>query len=79
MKTTTQKFECDECHKTIEITQGEKAYPYNEKWVYLYKLEWKYSAIIPPDTIGDNHFCGVICMTEYLKKHLADKMFGTKK
>ena len=56
-------FTCDQCSKSIN---NQDSFPYNKKWIYLYKLEFKV-AQQDSNRHSDNHFCSLDCFKKYIQ------------
>jgi len=64
MKTKFTKFKCDTCGKEITV-EGDKGYPYQEGWAYLFNLEMQIPEInhnFVRKGLKDNHFCSRECL-----------------
>ena len=63
---TKLKFKCDKCSKEIPFEQiGDKVYPYEKGWTFLYKLNFKLENNKVIDTT-EKHFCSVKCMIVFI-------------
>ncbi len=68
-------FECDSCNKISDIADKESGFPYKEKWIYLFKFNYKLKAD-DHEEVRDKHFCSKECMFEYMNINIDSNMIA---
>ncbi len=66
-------FVCEECKKESKLMEEQHkfhtGYPYGDKWVYLYCLNFKLDKD-KESNFNDKHFCSKECMNKFICKAL---------
>jgi hypothetical protein len=75
---TLIRFECDECAKRTEESEQPTRLPYEDGWMYLYRLCFKTSKHKENDS-KDKHFCCKDCMIKWLNDKIESKIIQEKK
>ena len=75
-------FTCDGCGKQSELRPEEKqdqhVFPYDDNWIYVYKLEFK-TDINEKFNLTDLHFCSFLCLKEFMMNEVAKERDARRK